>query len=333
MLEDVDPELGEVLPRERRTWWSAAELLAEEFPEPSWAVPGIVAEGLNLLVGAPKLGKSWFALNIGVAIAAGGLALGSLDVDQGDVLYLALEDPPRRMQDRLRKVLGDSSPSPRLTIAVQCEPLSSGGLSRVDSWLREHPAARLVIVDVYARIRGQVDVRADRYAADYLAMARFKALADEHRVAILLVHHTRKQDATDFVDMASGTSGLTGAADTILLLNRSRNSCQAVLKVTGRDVQEAEYALELDVSAGKWTMLDAPAGEVGLSDARQQILAVLREADAALTPKEIARRSGVTYDVVRRLVRRMAEARQLATDGGGHYAPFTLFTAFTDEEQ
>jgi RecA-family ATPase len=75
-----------------RTRWTAAELQHVEFPEPRWAVPGLLAEGLNLLVGSPKIGKSWWALNVAVSVAQGGKALGRVDVPEGDVLYLALED-------------------------------------------------------------------------------------------------------------------------------------------------------------------------------------------------------------------------------------------------
>ncbi|MGI8701240.1 MAG: AAA family ATPase [Nocardioidaceae bacterium] len=104
-----------VQPTRPRTSWTAAELMACEFPEPRWAVPGIIAEGVTLLAGAPKVGKSWLALGLGIAVATGGKALGALDVMEGDVLYLALEDPPRRLQDRLAKVLSGATATGRLT--------------------------------------------------------------------------------------------------------------------------------------------------------------------------------------------------------------------------
>lgn len=192
----------------RRTSWTAVELLAEEFPDPRWAVPGVLAEGLNLLAGPPKLGKSWFALNIAIAVAAGGKALGHIDVEQGDVLYLGLEDPPRRMQDRIRKVLAGALPSSKLTIGIECAALPNGGLDRIRRWLDDHADRALVVVDVFARVRGRTDARADRYEADYLAAAGLKDLADEYGVAVLLIHHTRKADANDWLDTVSGTQGL-----------------------------------------------------------------------------------------------------------------------------
>ena len=100
---------------EWRTTWTAAELLTVEFPPARFAVPGLIAEGANLLVGSPKLGKSWLALNLGVAIACGGCALGRVPVVAGDVLYLALEDSGRRLQSRLRQILCDDPAPERLT--------------------------------------------------------------------------------------------------------------------------------------------------------------------------------------------------------------------------
>jgi hypothetical protein len=302
----------------RRTSWNAVELLAASFPQPLWAVVGILAAGLNLLAGAPKLGKSWFALNIAVAIASGGKALGKIDVDEGDVLYLALEDTGRRMQDRLRKVLAGSAPSPRLTVAIECAALPNGGAERVRRWLEEHPAARLVIVDVFARVRGRSDARADRYETDYMAAMSLKAIADEYGVSVLVVHHTRKAGAEDWLDLVNGSQGLAGAADAVLVLTRARNTKQAVLRVTGRDVEEAEHALELDPAIGAWQMLDGPASDYEQSDERQRILTAVRIAEG-VGPKKIAELSGVGYDVVRQLVRRMVSDGVLDTDGSGHY--------------
>lgn len=318
--------------QKRRTSWTADELMAEDFPEPRWAIPGILAEGLNLLAGAPKLGKSWFALNLAVAVAAGGKALGRIDVEAGDVLYVALEDPARRMQDRLRKVLAGAPPSPRLTVALECPPIANGGSERIGAWLDARPAARLIVVDVFAKVRGNSNPKADRYTEDYLSASALKDLADSYGVALLLVHHTRKQASDDWLDSVSGTQGLAGAADSVLVLTRARNTKQAVLKLTGRDVEEAEYALELDASLGLWTMLDGPAADLELTGERKRIVAAVRDTEG-IGPKQIAEAAGLSHDVVKQLVRHMVKAGQLDTDGQGHYLslPFTPFTSFTQD--
>jgi hypothetical protein len=315
-----------------QTRFTASELLAREFPEPRWAVPGLIADGLTLLAGAPKLGKSWFALNLAVAIASGGKALGGKEVTQGSVLYLALEDIPRRLQSRLSAVLnGDQAPD-GLTFEVECAPIADGGADLIRDWIAETRDARLVIVDVFARVRGRSDPRADRYSVDYAAAQPLKTIADRTGVAVLLVHHTRKAAADDWLDMVSGSQGLAGSCDAVLMLTRARNTRQAVLRVTGRDIEEAQYPLELDPHIGTWTLLDGTVSEHEMSDERRKIVTAVR-ASEGITPKQIAEATSLSHDVVKQLVRKMVDAGQLDTDGDGHYLlPFTPFTAFTGED-
>ncbi len=306
-----------------KTSWTAADLLAADFPEPRWAVPGVIPEGLTLLAGAPKLGKSWFALNVGAAVAAGGRALGRVPVTAGEVLYLALEDPPRRLAQRLRLILNGDQPPAGLTFETAWSSVSDGGADLLDAWLRAHPACRLVVVDVLARLRGAVDDRASRYDADYHAMAALKELADRHTVAIDVLHHTRKANAEDFLDTVSGTHGLAGAADAVLVMERARSSADATLKVTGRDVEEAAYAMRFTPTAGTWTLLDEPPAVLELSDTRRHIFELLTEA-GPMTPKQIAGRLGIEDDTARQTVRRMVKDDQLRTEGNGLYRAVPL---------
>lgn len=302
-----------------KTSWTAAELMAVTFPEPKWAVPGILAEGANLLAGAPKLGKSWLALNLGVAIASGGMALGCIPVDAGDVFYLALEDTGRRLQSRLRAVLGEhGTPPGRLRMETVCEPLVSGGYDRINTWLEAHPDARLVIVDVLTKVRGLSTGNGSRYEEDYGAMSGLKELADRHGVAFLIVHHTRKADSDDFVDLVSGTAGLAGSADAVLVLSRSRGAAGAVLKVTGRDVEETEVPLSFDAQCGTWRKLDGPAADYEIGDTRRSILRIVRD-EGPMTPKEIAVALSANYELIKKTTRRMASDGQLDTDGSGTY--------------
>jgi hypothetical protein len=101
--EVLSPE--QARPARLRTSWTAADIMAMEFAPPKWAVPGVLSEGCNLLCGPPKVGKSWMSLGLGLDVATGGKAFGAIDVDPGPVLYLALEDTARRLQNRLGKVL------------------------------------------------------------------------------------------------------------------------------------------------------------------------------------------------------------------------------------
>ena len=312
----------------RRTSWTATELLAAEFPPHRWAVEGVVAEGVTVLAGPPKVGKSWLGLGLAVAVATGGRALGKVDVEAGDVLYLALEDTARRLQARLRKVLGRSPAPDRLTVATECPPLGAGGRERITAWLDGHPDARLVVIDVFARIRGRADRQLSPYDADYAPMAAVKALADQYAVAVVVLHHTRKASAEDFLDTVSGTQGIAGAADALLVLARSRGQADATLSVTGRDIEEAEYALTFAADLGAWQLLDGPAIEHTIGDTRRRILAAVRE-HGAMTPKQLAAELGVEHDAAKQTAHRMAKDGQIDTDGQGHYFPLSPVTPVT----
>lgn len=313
---ELEAEFGDERIPTRRTRWSAADLMAADFPEARWAIPRVVPEGLTLFAGPPKIGKSWLMLGAAVAVASGGKAFGSVDVEQGGVLYVALEDPARRLAQRLAVVLEGSVAPAGLDFATTWPLLHDGGADQLDEHLDEHVDTRLVVVDVFVKARGTTSDREDRYQADYRAMSWLKEVADRHQVAVVAVHHVRKQASEDFVDTVSGTNGLAGAADTILVLARSRGAADAKLHVTGRDVDEHEHAMKL--VGGRWTLLDGPASDYDASDQRRRILHAVRE-EEGLGPKAIADVSGIAHDVVKHLVRKMVDAGQLDTDGDGRY--------------
>lgn len=305
-------------PGRPRAAWTAAELLAEDFPEPKWAVPGILPEGCILLAGPPKVGKSWMTLGLGLSVASGGKALGKIDVPAGPVLYLALEDTPRRLRSRLAKMLaGDPAPT-AMTLVTTCPPLREGGDKRIAMWLDRHPDARLVVVDVFTRMRGSTHPGANAYQADYAAVAQMKAVADAYGVAMVLVVHVRKAQAEDFLEDISGTNGLAGAADAVAVLRRSRGKADGALQVTGRDVDEATYALAFGADLGTWQLLEGPATNHLVGDTRATILAAVRQT-AGTRPRQLADVTCLDYDLVKQTVRRMVDAGQLDTDGNGRY--------------
>lgn len=298
----------------KRTGYSAAELMAADFPEPRFAIPGIVPEGLTFFAGAPKLGKSWLALNLAVAVSAGGKALGSLPVERGEVLYLSLEDPPRRLKQRLSMLLGFEAPPQGLHFETQWERTTDGGADRLQAWLKDHPECRLVIIDVFARIRPRVPEKVDRYTADYEAAAPIKALADQYGVAALILHHTRKASAEDFLESVSGTNGLAGAADTITVLRRARGRADAELHVTGRDVEEQRLALKFSPLIGSWTLLGS-AEEYSMGETRRRVIQLLRM-HGPLSPKGLADLSSVPHETAKKTMSRMAADGQLKAEGG-----------------
>ncbi len=298
--------------------WTADQLLATTFPDPRWAVPEIIPEGLTVLAGAPKAGKSWLAMNVGLAVAAGGNALGSIACEPGPVLYLALEDNPRRLQRRVRQLLAGEPAPAGLTLATSCKALPAGGAEDIAGWLDQHQDARMVIIDVFAKVRGAAS-SASAYADDYGAVGRVKRLADHYGVAFVLVHHVRKMGSEDFLEQISGTNGIAGAADTIHVLQRARGNADGVLHTTGRDVEETDRAMRLDKATGNWTLLDGPALDHTLGVTRATILRHVRDHPGA-SPKEIADTTGLDIGLTRKTCARMAESGHLVKVGDGQYA-------------
>lgn len=312
--------------RSRRTSWTAAELLTTDFPEPRWAVPGVIAEGLTLFAGAPKVGKSWLSLGLGVSTATGGKALGRIDVDPGPALYLALEDTPRRLKSRLEKITAGDHPAglDRLTVATECPPLPAGGDQRIADWLDNHRDARLVMIDVLSKIRGMPAPDTPQYDRDYAAVTRAKRLADDYGVAIVVVHHTRKMESDDWMDEVSGTRGISGAADAILALKKIRGAADGILHVVGRDVEEAQYALSFSPELGTWSLLDTPPSEIAMGDTRRAILQHVRDHEPA-RPKDIAETLDLDYELTKKTCARMVKDGQIDSDGKGNY--FTPYSA------
>jgi AAA domain len=299
--------------------YSASEVLGMEFKDATYAVNGLLQEGVTILSGSPKIGKSWLALNLSLAVASGGLALGTIAVDRGEVLYLALEDGLRRLNKRLKMVLNDDAVPAQLYLSTQWQAIDRGGLAAIEEWLREHPQARLIIVDTLKRIRPVEGNRASRYDVDYDAIAPFADLALNYGIAILIVHHNRKQQADDPLDMVSGSTGLTGAADAALVMQRQRGTKDASLLVTGRDIEERELALQWDAPFARWLIV-GNAIEAYRSAERNEIIGQMKRMGEPMSPKEVAEAINRNPDNIRQLMWKMSKDGDLRTCGGGKYA-------------
>jgi hypothetical protein len=307
----VDDVLGRIV--------TAQTILTTHYPEPKWAVKGLIPEGTTFIAGPPKLGKSIFALNIAVAVAEGGKALSRFDVERGAVLYLALEDGPRRIQERLMK-LTNGKLSDKLEILTDCPRIDQGGLDVIDAWIRRRPDARLLIVDTLKMLR-PLSVGRDKnaYDADYEAIAPLTKLASQ-RIALCIVHHTRKAKDDDPLATVSGSYGLTGAADGVLVLSRKRNRTDATLSVIGRDVEEQEQALEFKPEMCLWSAL-GKSEEVKRSSERQDVLNLLTETGELMAPKVIADLLDKQQTSTRTLLYKMRQAGEIKAFGNRYQLP------------
>jgi hypothetical protein len=221
-----------------------------EFEPIRFVVPGLIAEGLTLFAGKPKIGKSWLVLHAACAVAAGKTTLGDIQCEPGDVFYAALEDNKRRLQRRMRALFG-TDPWPRLYVVHEMKKLADGGLAQIKRWVGEVPRPRLVIIDTLKMVRSAASRNQSYYEADYESVKELRDLAAAHNIAIVVVHHLRKAEAEDPFDTVSGTLGLTGAVDTIMLLKRE--GAGIILAAKGRDVEEIVKAVEFDRETCTWT--------------------------------------------------------------------------------
>jgi hypothetical protein len=298
---------------------SAADLVARQFTEPKWAVPQVIAEGLTILAGKPKTGKSWAALDFAVAVAGGYPALGNIACQQGDVLLLALEDNDRRLHQRLKAVLQGQPAPAALQIATQWHRADTGGLDDLAAWLATHPKARLVAIDTLQMIRGRRSKSEGVYADDYTAVGGLKGLADKFGVSFVVVHHLRKEAAGDPLESVSGTAGITGSADTILVLKREPKDTLGLLYVRGRDVPETEIAMQFDEATGKWLRLSG-ADDFRRSKERNAIIRALLDLGEPMTPAEIADAIGrPRKSSVRMLLHKMHKSGDIVRCADGRY--------------
>lgn len=230
----------------------AGDLASMEFSPLVEPVKGLIVEGVTLLAGASKIGKSWLVLQMCAAVATGAQFLGH-ETTPGKVLYCAFEDGERRLQARLAKQ--DSTPGNDLQFQTQIIPLDGGLLNALDGWVLNNPDARLIVIDTLQMIRGATPGRVNAYAEDYKVMRQLKGFADNHHVAVVIVHHLNKlRDVDDPFDKISGSTGLMGAADTTILVARKRGEDDATVTYTGRDVWGDDFKIRFDNC--RWKVID-----------------------------------------------------------------------------
>lgn len=341
---------------------TAAELAAKEIRPTRWLIEGLLPEGLTILAGRSKSGKSFLALQMAMSVALGKDICGfeqlveevSLeefnpwtavtDNRPKGVLYLDLEMDEQSILQRMNtgisslsevKVTKNEGGKPHISgyfqklpsnlhIAMQWPPISEGFEEHLESFLGENPDVEFVVVDVLKRIRPSVKGNRNAYDVDYETLIPLQNIAKKRGIALLVCHHTRKSmgEDNDPVEMVSGTMGVTAAVDGILVLQRHVDN-RATLHVTGRKLMNRELELQHEYPSGLWR-LQGDADDIPLSEAEQKIVEILKERAEPISPKEIAEALGENYNSTKTRLNRMIKAEKLIASKGKYELPFRI---------
>lgn len=242
---------------------SADALYYKPIDHPRMLIDGMLTDGLAILSGDSKIGKSWMILWLCLKISRGEPVWG-LPTSKTDVVYLALEDREWRVQQRMQELTDD--PPENLQFGFSCGKLGAELEEQIRAVLQEHPATGLLFIDTLQMIRDNVSSKVNAYAQDYRDLSALKKIADDHKMCIFLVHHNRKvRDGSNVFNDMTGSTGIMGVADTGMVLQKEdRFGNDAVLSITGRDIEEKQ--LKLTMRKNVWEVTEA----LDVSDLRQE---------------------------------------------------------------
>nr|WP_246339979.1 AAA family ATPase [Ancylobacter tetraedralis] len=282
-----------------------------------WTVDGYVSEGFSVLAGRQKLGKTWLAIDWALAVATGGAAMGGIACDPGDVLYIDLENGPRRIQRRIDTLYPHGVVRPdlsRLEWVTDAPALDRGFIDALEDWRQSVPDPRLVVIDVLQRIKPAGSASRTAYENDYSIWSPLQKWATEHGIAVVGLHHTKKGGADDPLESLSGSNGLSACADTTLVLDMKGG--ERTLYVRGRDIEEKETALSFD--GGLWS-IKGDAAKVRMTGERAAILDALAGSAESMSPGDIADATRMPSQNVRQLLVSMVKAGEVVKAARGRY--------------
>ena len=288
-----------------------ASLMSQPLHPPNFVVDTLLSQGLHILAGSPKVGKSWLALWLAVTVAKGE-PVWNMATRQGTTLYLGLEDSVLRIQNRLFEIAEDAPDS--VHFCTECAPIGQGLEKQIENFSMEHPGTVLVIIDTLQMVRPIHDTT---YANDYRDLSVLKRLADRLGLAILLIHHLRKEKAEDVFHRISGTTAISGAVDSSFTLVEERRGCgRAKLTCIGRDIEYRELELRRS-EENVWELVSDSREEPVLREDRIVILLSAFMSTRTIfigTPTELSEKidpdksEGVTPKKISRMILQSVEA-------------------------
>lgn len=287
---------------------NAKELQTMELKPINWIIDNLLPEGLLILAGRPKIGKSFLALNMSLAIANGGHALGYFKANQNSVLYIPYEDNYRRLQDRINRMLAEEhyteAPS-NLLYPKDCDfpKMTIEGIDSLGKILDDNKDIKLVVIDTLGRAIIRSNKRnANQFQDEYDFGAKLQKIALQRHISILLVHHTTKMKYDDVFDQVLGTTGLTASPDSLMLLSKDTNK-EFTLSVTGRDIEEKEYSVKFQNCI--WNVEDEKGKTT--TPEREQIIDLFKQLNRPLKTKEIAESLGKGENNICNILKKMPE--------------------------
>lgn len=296
-------------------WFTLRQLMSCNIPPLNWVIPNLLPPGLTFLAGPPKVGKSWLALDLALAVARGGAALGAFPCQPAGVIYIALEDSKRRLYDRINMIYPDSMPFSLLFRGHLACPAMPEFIPWLELQLSQWRNTRLVVVDTFGRISEDKGAKAG-YKSDYQETAALQELATRHDLNLLMPHHTRKAPSADPFDMVSGTFGVTGAADTLMVMDKKPDDASATLHIRGRDV---EYqSLSLAFQDGLWRY-QGQASAIQHTSQELQVINALKDEPCGLTIHQLGSRLTCSKRALKDRLVRMKDRGKLKLGEGNHW--------------
>jgi len=284
LLNKKNSSISILVPRKKKKAFDPLKVMSlkylvqnKHFKEPKWFVKPFITEGLTILAGKPKIGKSLFALYMGITIAQGFRFMKKFNCTQSAVYYLSYEDPARRIQNRTIKMIGKNFVPKNFLLPIYAEgfpKMNNGGFNCIKKIIEEKENVGVIIIDTLGRF---VDKRFSgnlNFQEDYDLLSKLQVFANKKHIAIILLHHTTKKTSEDPFDEIQGTIGYTASCDNLIVMRR--NNGMIDVHTRGRDFEDQIISVEMDKSTLKWG-LKGNARESGLSIEAKQILSLLKK--------------------------------------------------------
>lgn len=233
---------------------SARQLMNTDYPPLAFAIEKLLPQGIFILTGSGKIGKSWLSLDMCVAVATGG-KLWDFNATEGDVLYLALEDTHPRLKDRLERISEENSLNDKLHLAISSLGITNRLIAQIKEFLAAKPNTKMIVIDTLECIRNS-DQDKSMYSCDYRDINRLREILEGNTATLLLVHHTRKMYDPDPLNTLSGSTGLVGAVDGVWVLEKEkRTEGKGKLTIANRDTEGYCFKVEFDKANCRWDFL------------------------------------------------------------------------------